>query len=777
MTLPAIRHSFRALPGLLFLLAAGCNTTPQPKIVDTSSFSPTAKEEGAFDDDQHPTTPIEAMVISAGKDPAKLAVIERDLLVMMREPGATPAVVQEAAQHLGYILLAGSQEMAPTTRTDLALMLRDPAKIDFARLALDRVPGPAVDKLFLETLPGATGRSRLALIDSVGARGIAAAVPLLASGLREEDAAIATATAQALGRIGGQAALAALESARTPLDPAVLNARLAAAAKVNPITAARIAGEVYRNAAAPLAQRAAALRLLIDSDPAAAAEEIFSALSGTQPAFQKASIAAVSVPEVPIPAAELATRLPSYATDVQVALIAALATRGHVGALPGLLTAVESPHAEVRIAAIDALGRLPGNTEVARKLAALAAGKGDEAKAAFASLARLNGLGVESFIRTGAEGSSPSQAVFIQLLAARNETEAIPFLLDLRESPNEAVRLEALDALRAIASANEQPAIIAWALGTQSRNEQTRAIRALITIILRDGATATRANTVIAAIKSGNANARLALLPILSRVAGEQALAAAVQLARESDEAVAKAATDELARWPDATVLPALVDLTASTRNEGIRHAAAQGSAKFLSARANATPEQRSLYTRQLLALPQDAPARIALLNVLSLCADADALAAARGFVADPATSAAAQDAIDAITSNLAGAPAFTASEAADKTSLLTDGRRNSYWAIPNAPGGWLRADLHNARPVRKITLDQGRREWDWPDKLEVCVSDNPDQPGAPRAQVEGEREQTVVTLPAGTRGRYVWLRQQGTRPSNAWAIAEFILE
>jgi len=771
----------RVAPGLLLLLAAGC-TTPDTAShpaasVSTPAAPAAAKSEGAFDDDAHPLTPIEAAVIAAGKDPAKLAALERDLLAKMQDPASAPALVQEAAQNLGRVMQSGATGPAPATLAVLAPMLSDPARVDYARLALDRVAGNSVDALYLAALPGSTGRVRLGLIQSAGTRELAGAIPMLAPGLNDADAALVTATAQALGHIGGAPALKALAAAKNPLAPAVLNARLAAAAKTDAATATQVDGEIYRTTSAPLPQRSAALRQLLNADPAKAAEEIYAALAGTEPAFQTVAITAIAVPEIPVPSAELADRLATYSPNLQVALIAALGTRGHAGAVPGLLRALDSTNADVRLAAFDALGRLPGSMAVAKRLAALAAGKGDEAKAAFASLARLNGPGVDSTIRVGAETDSPLQAVFIQQLAARNETEAIPFLLDLRSSPNEALRLEALDALRAIAASTDQPPIIAWALGAKSPAEQTRALRALITIILRDGAMATRADTLTAAIKSGAAPARLILLPALSRVAGPSALATAGTLARDDNETVADAATAELARWPDASVLPALVELTASTPKPGLRAAAAQASARFLAVRGNATPAQRSLYTRKLLDLPLDPANRIALLNGLNLCADPEALAAARRFLTDPATAAAAQDAIDAINSNLAGPPVFTASEAGDKTVFLTDGRRFTFWSVPNVPGAWLRADLHNARPLRKITLDQGRREWDWPDKLEVCVSDDPAQPGEPRATVEGEREQTVVTLPAGTRGRYVWLRQQGTRPSNPWAIAELLFE
>ncbi len=756
----------------MLLLAAGCST---PGTAPRSAAPAAAKADGAFDDDAHPPTAIEAAVIAAGKDPAKLAVVEHDLLATMQKPGTAPALVQEAAQHLGYVLQAGESAPSAATLAVLAPMLADPARVDYARLALDRVPGESVDPLYLKALPAATGRVRLALIESVATRGLVAAVPLLAAELNSADPALATAAAQALGRIGGPAALTALESAQQPLAPAVLNARLAAAASNDAATAASI----YRNTAAPLPQRSAALRQLINAHPAGAVGEINGALMGTETAFHAVAIHAVSTLGHPGSAAELARWLGNYAPAVQVALIAALGTRGDVGTVPGLLKALDSTDADVRLAAIEALGRLPGATDAAERLARLASDKGDEAKAAFASLARLNGPGLDGFIQAGAASDRDAalQSVFVQQLAARNQTEAIPFLLGLRGSPAEPLRLEALDALRSIASTTEQPAVIAWALGTSAKAEQTRAVRALITMILRDGETATRANTVIAAINAGDAPARLVLLPALSRVAGPAALACANSLARDANGSVAAAAAAELARWPDADALPVLVDLAVATKSETIRATAVQGASRFLTQNGTTTPAQRSTLARALLDLPLETTARQSLLHVLSLCADEAALAEAKRFLADPATAAVARDAVEAITSNLAGRPAVTASVTSADPALMADGNSITFWQVPdNEAGTWIRADLHSPRPVRKIYLGHRGRNWGYPGKFEVQVSDDPDQPGAAVLETEGENAETVVTLPTGTRGRYVWLRLTGRRDAPL-AISELRIE
>jgi HEAT repeat protein len=772
LSLP-LKVTSAVLLGLLLL--AGCTTPATPPAAPAKPVA----AEGAFDDDQHPLTANESAVIAAGLDPVKLGALERDLLAIMQKPGASPAEVQDAAQKLGAVVLTGTGVDHAATLAALAPLLTDPARVDYARLALDRVPGAEVDALYVHALASASGRARLGLIDSLASRHVTAAVPQLAALLSDPDRATAAAATRALGRIGGRAALDALAGAQDPLAPVVLNARLSAAAQTDGATAAQVAGEIHRNTATPLAQRAAALRALIAADPTSAVETIHAALSGPETAFHQVAIESVATLPVTDAGGLLAARLPAYPPAVQLALIAALGHRtGDASSVPGLLAALEGPSAAVRLAALDALGRLPGDAEVAHRLVALAAGRGEEAKAASAALARLDGPGLDDLIRAGAAaGDDALRAVCIQQLAARNLTDTIPFLLNLRTAPSENLRLEALDALRSIASTADLPPLVAWATGTADRNEANRAVRALVAIILRDGQVDTRAATVIRALESGDVSTRLTLLPVLSRAAGAPALATAGRLARDPDEAVAVAATGELVRWPDASALPALVDLAVATKSDAVRTAAVQGAARFLAQRTPAIAAGRSAQTRALLGLPLTPAARIALLNVLGLCKDREALETARKLTADAATGAAARDAAEAITSNLAGPPLLTVSTGEADAALMTDGQADTAWQVPaNDPGTWIRADLHSPRPVRRIILEHGWRNWGYPGEFDVQVSDNADQPGEVIARGEGEKGTTTVGLPAGTRGRYVWIRLTSHRDAPL-AIGEFIVE
>ncbi len=761
------------------LIAAGCSspsTPPSPSTATTRGET----APGAFDDDARPLTPNESAVVAAGLDPKKLAAVERDLLAILLDPASEPAAAQDAAQQLGYVMHAGSAGSASASLDALAPLLADPARSEFARLALDRVAGPAVDALYLQALPAASGRTRIGLLDIIGTRSIADAVPVIAPLLRDDDPATAAAAALALGRIASPAALDALAAAPAPHSPNILNAVLIAASLTDTAVASRLSTDIYRNNAAPLPQRSAALRSLIAVNPAAALTEIHAALLGNEPAYHAVAVESVTSLPTPGSAAALADRLSSYAPAVQIPLLAALGNKGDAGAIPGVLKTLDHSDAPVRLAALAALGRLPGTISVARQLATLAAGKGDEAKAAFDSLARLNGPDIDGFVSASAANAETQpavRAVFVQQLAARNQTEALPFLFGLRESSEEALRLEALDALRAIAPSSDQVKVIDWAIGAGNRAEQTRAVRALITIILRaDDATA-RAEPVAAALKSGDQAARLTLLPVLSRIAGQTALAAAGSLAMSDDEAVATAATAELARWPDPTALPLLVSVAVGTPAESVRNAAAHGAARFLTQAAGQTRERRSTQARALLELPLNPATQVALIHVLSLCADEASLEAARGYLSHPATAAAAQEAVEAITSNLAGPPVITASMTTENPAVMADGDTSTFWQVPaNVAGTWILADLHSSRPVRKIFLDHRGRGWGYPGKFDVQVSDDPDQPGDAVLSTEGERSETVVTLPAGTRGRYVWLRLTGGRDAPL-AISELRVE
>ncbi|HWB12325.1 MAG TPA: HEAT repeat domain-containing protein [Pirellulales bacterium] len=82
-----------------------------------------------------------------------------------------------------------------------------------ARHALERIPGPEAASALTGALDKVTGKVKIGVIGSLGARRETAAVPVLAGLLGDADPAVARSAALALGAIGGGDASRALQAA------------------------------------------------------------------------------------------------------------------------------------------------------------------------------------------------------------------------------------------------------------------------------------------------------------------------------------------------------------------------------------------------------------------------------------------------------------------------------------------------------------------------------------------------------------------------------------
>ncbi|HYC71059.1 MAG TPA: HEAT repeat domain-containing protein [Opitutaceae bacterium] len=770
-------------PHLLFALALATAVLRAADAVDPltinpadPAFWPTMKATD-YAADPRILDRLDVAVAEAGRDPAKLAELERQLVAFFSEAGVTPAARQAAAQRLGTVLAATPGAKADATLVILGRALRDEAGVDDARLALDFTPGAAIDALYVEALRESSGRTRLALLQGAAARRIEAAVPVAAPWLKSDDATLAAAAAHALGQIGGTAALRALDSAPDAWSPQVVDARLAAATTAPARAAGRIYESIYGNPGAPDPQRATALRGMIAVRPGSAVKYVQQTLSGNVPAFQQAALESVATLRSDDVVRQLSTQLPRWTPDVQLAVIAAFGRRGEAGAAAALTSLLTSDDVAVRHAAIEALGRLPGTTQTAQLLARVAAAEGDDAKSAAAALARLNGAGIDEFVLAGAtKGDASLRPVFIGQLARRGQIEAIPTLQAMRGEPEASIRLAALEALGELAPPAEQAALLDWALHATDTAEQNRAVRSLISVLLRDDAKDTRAASVLAAMESGDASARLALLPVLPRVGGKDALARLAQLAGGDDAKVAAAAVTNLGRWTGNEAAGALVGAAEKSADADVRRAAVGGAIRVLEKERDAADLDEVALLGRLLAVAGDKEQKTELLWLLSRSGDAGALEIADKHAGDPEVADVAKEVADAIRSNRDWPPAVTASGASDKVFNLTDGKTSTSWAVPAKADAWLEVDFKHARPIRRLTLDPARGS-ESPEELEVFVSDDPASWGEPRLTHTGENGRNVLALPAGTRGRYMRLVHTGTRDEGNWSVAELTVE
>jgi HEAT repeat protein len=764
----------RAFSSLALSLALSVGLTGFARAAE----SPPPLSTLTYSGDQRVLADFDRELFAAGNDAIKLAALEKSLFAVMRRAEATFAARQAAAQRLALVFAAGPAKTSADAFKPLGTMLGEDRDSDLARFALEGTPGEIVDALFVQALAKATGRTRLGLLNSIGRRRTISAVPSLAKLLKDSDEPTAAAAARALGQIADPTAVAALHATPEPSPAPIAAAKLAAATRMPPAAALGLLNELQKSARDPV-HRAAAFRQSLDLEVGAAAGRITTVLGGGDWGMKQVALESLLASRAPNLVPTLAAKLDSWDPATQRAVIAAFARRGEASALPAVVRGAGHADADVRLAAIEALGFLPGNRDTTVRLAQFAAGaNADEAKVARQSLARLNGPEVSPTIMAGAERDEPNlRAVYLEQLALRNLVDGLPLLLKCRADPDAGVRLAAVAALGDLGSPAEQKALLDWTIEAKDAAEQTRALRSLVNVTLRDPNVEERGRAVYALIEYAQPELALRLLPALGRIGGTASAESAARLAIRNDSTIAEPATRALVRWTDATALTALATVVEKAALPESRTTAIEGVLAYFEKNRDAwQPESTTLIAR-LLASTKETDPRKKLLRLLHRANDTKALALADTLKSDADLAADVALVADVIRANLAGPAKFRASSTGG-LSNLADGKTSTRWTTPAVGEEWVEVDFKLSRPIVRITLDQTGRAAEFPEKYEVLVGDTPDLAGSPVVSGTGQRgNKTVIELPAGTRGRYLRIKNTAERREAPWAICELYVD
>jgi hypothetical protein len=603
-------------------------------------------------------------------DPSGRAACETALLAFVRGT-ATPAGRNVAARHLRVI--AGD-----TAVPALETMLADDRTVDVALYVLQPMPGAAAESALIRALTVAPGAAKTAVIAALGERRLAGAVAGLRDLLRQP--AYAAAAATALGRIGGDAAAAALEaafaSASGELKIVVAASMLTCAERCLTAGASATAARLYqavlgpKPAPVPLAgpeqlpaslRRAAAMGRIAAAG-ANAETVLVEMLRNGDVVVQEAAIAKIRdvfPPDAITPVCEAVPALPD-ALKLQVLPVLQHYPASRIVAV--VMQQMSSGVEPVRAAAIRVYAAFAGESDgAAELLARRAAGtRGVEQAAARAALGALKGQRVDGEI-VALLGQKPADDLTHELLlgvAERRVFLARSAVIGLLASPTRSVRAQALKTLRVIGTPSDVSPVLDFLLATDGEGDRAAAeqtIRALTAKVANPDARARIVNARLTPKLEPAGRARLiGVFPLI----GDNTALPAVRAALDDPKAeVADAAARALAAWPTPAVRGDLRRMAQASALEAHRLLALRGLVRVIGLEPYRSPEDGTSDLAEALGLATRPEERKLILGALPAFACGAALDLATKLVQDPEVQAEAQAAVERITARLATQP------------------------------------------------------------------------------------------------------------------------
>jgi HEAT repeat protein len=451
---------------------------------------------------------------------------------------------------------------------DLANLLEDEQLASWSRIALEVIPGDAVDEALRKATESLKGRLLVGVINSIGVRRDAGAVELLSGRLDDKDAEVASAAAVALGRIGNDAAA---KSLRPKLAGGPMAVRSAVAEGCvlcaerflvdgNRAEATKIYDEV-RKAEVPAQRIVEATRGAILARGQEGIPLLVEQLrSSNKKLFQMALITAREFPGGDVDQA-LAAELDSAPPERAALVILAMADRTETVKLAAILKAAGGGNTQVRLAAIGALGRVGDATCLAPLLEVALESDTELSSAAKEALAVLPGETVnKDIVARLAKAEGKTYPLLIELVGQR-QIEASEALLKALKHSDRAVRTSALTSLGNTAPQKYLPVLITQVVTPASPDDAEVAQAALKTAAIRMPDREACAGELVAALDKAPVPTKTALLEVLGAVQGTKALAAVGAAAKSSDPTLQDVGSRLLGEWTTVDAAPVLLNV------------------------------------------------------------------------------------------------------------------------------------------------------------------------------------------------------------------------
>lgn len=595
-------------------------------------------------------------VCAAADGQASPATKERALTSLLR----SDAPPSEKALACKQLAIYGSKDCVST----LAPLLSDPHLASWARIPLEVIPGSAADAALRRALGKLQGPLLIGVINSIGVRRDAKAVSSLVKKLKDADPDVASAAAEALGRIGGMKAARALRpflaAAPEAVRPAVAQGCILCAERLiaggKPGEAVKLYDTV-RAASVPRQKQLEAIRGAILARQSAGLPLLLEQLRSPDKALFGIGLrTARELPGLEVTKA-LASELGRCGPARQPVLLLALADRSDAAVMPAVLEAAGPGPQELRLTAVGILDRL-GNVSSMPVLLKVAADPDAElAQAAQAAVARLPGNEVDNALLALFQGAvGKNREVLIALAGRRHIDRALPDVVRSAEDPDAGIRGAAVQTIGILGTDAQAADLTGLLQRTRNPKERADLEMALLAISGRAGARTVPHLQPLA--RNEDSALRIIALHVLASAGGPDALAAVKAAVQDKDQAVQDEAVRTLSTWPnnwpdDSGVAEPLLALARSDAKTSHQVLALRGYLQHLQANKQLKDGDKVSRIQEVLPLlkrPEEKRLAIAALGTVPTAGALDILAALAG------DAAVAEDACSAIV-KLAGAP------------------------------------------------------------------------------------------------------------------------
>lgn len=508
-------------------------------------------------------------------DDAATAAKEQELIAVLQSgaPDAKAIACKELAIYGG-----------PRAVPELAKLLADEHLASWARIALEAIPNPEADQALREASDKLSGRLLVGVLNSIGVRRDAAAVPRLTDRLANDDVEVACAAAWALGRVGNDAAAQALRKTLPTAQGEVRNSvaegcilcaeRMLEAGRND--EAIKLYDEV-RAADVPKPRLLEATRGAILSRGNDGIPLLVEQLrADDQGRLQIALSTARELPGREV-AEALGAELAQTTPERAVMLLAALADRRDAAVTPEVLAAAKAGAAPVRMAAIDIIGRAGNASHLASLLEISADKDAAVSQSAKAALASLPGDDVNRDIAARLKQSQGRELLALLEAVAQRRIAATATLVKLMDSKDDAVRTAALTALGETIEADDLSVLIAHVIDAHHASDAAPARRALRTACLRMPDREGCAHQLASAMASASLDDKVEILSILGAMGGSTSLETISAAVRGKDEALQDAGSRVLGEWMNVDAAPTLLDLARHAASDKLRVRALRG--------------------------------------------------------------------------------------------------------------------------------------------------------------------------------------------------------